>query len=56
MVTIIKKGDSKAHIKKALQKIEESSNQGLDAKKYCGILKLEEDPLAIQKKMRDEWQ
>lgn len=29
--------------------------KGVDTLKYCGILKLKEDPLAIQKKLRDEW-
>ena len=55
MVTIIKKGDSKASIQKALQKIEEKSDKGFDAQKFCGILKTEEDPLKVQKRMRDEW-
>ncbi|MFT7035361.1 MAG: hypothetical protein ACJA2S_003884 [Cyclobacteriaceae bacterium] len=56
MVTVIKKGDSKANIRKALQKIEEKDVKGFDAKKYCGILKLKEDPLEIQKRMRNEWE
>ncbi len=29
--------------------------KGADTIKYCGILKLKEYPLAIQKKLRDEW-
>lgn len=29
--------------------------KGADTRKYCGILKLKEDPLAIQKRLRDEW-
>jgi hypothetical protein len=29
--------------------------KGFDAKKFCGILKAEEDALAIQKRLRDEW-
>jgi N-acetyltransferase len=28
----------------------------LDAEKYSGILKLEDDPLDIQKRLRDEWE
>lgn len=28
----------------------------IDLMAYCGILKLKEDPLAIQKRLRDEWQ
>ncbi|MDX1958987.1 MAG: hypothetical protein SFU98_10465 [Leptospiraceae bacterium] len=27
----------------------------LNASKYCGILKLSEDPILIQKRLRDEW-
>ena len=30
--------------------------QGLDAYEYCGTLKLKEDALAIQKRLRDEWE
>ncbi len=33
-----------------------SIGKGVDTKKFCGILKLKEDPLATQKKLRDEWQ
>ncbi len=29
--------------------------KGVDTKKYCGVIKLKEDPLAIQKRLRDEW-
>ena len=32
------------------------AEKGVDTLKYCGVLKLKEDPLAIQKKLRDEWQ
>jgi hypothetical protein len=28
----------------------------LNAKKYVGILNLQEDPLEIQKRMRNEWE
>ncbi|MCW3073817.1 MAG: hypothetical protein JWP69_886 [Flaviaesturariibacter sp.] len=30
-------------------------NKGADIMKYCGIIKLEEDPQAIQKRLRNEW-
>lgn len=26
-----------------------------DIRQFCGVIKLKEDPLAIQKRMRDEW-
>lgn len=29
--------------------------KGMEAKKYSGTIRLKEDPLAIQKKLRDEW-
>jgi hypothetical protein len=29
---------------------------GFDAKKYNGALKLKEDPLHIQKQLRNEWE
>jgi hypothetical protein len=54
MVTIIKKGSDIKAIRKALSK--HKPRKGVDASKYCGVIKLKEDPLAIQKKMRDEWE
>ena len=46
--------------KKEFQKIVASMASEKDTKvvntlKYCGIIKLEKDPLVIQKEMRDEW-
>ncbi|WP_154857585.1 MULTISPECIES: hypothetical protein [Cyclobacterium] len=54
MVTIIKKGSDKKEVEKALSKIKRKKK--FDAYKYCGTLSLKEDPLEIQKKMRDEWE
>ena len=54
MVTIIKKGSDKKEIEKALSKVK--SKKQFDAYKYCGTLKLKEDALAIQKRMRNEWE
>ncbi len=53
MVTVIKQGSSKASIRLSLEKLKR--NKGIDAKKYCGVIKLKEHPLTIQKKLRDEW-
>lgn len=53
MVTVIKKGANKEELEKALSKLEKAKK--FDAYKYCGVIKLKEDPLEIQKKMRDEW-
>ena len=54
MVTVIRKGSSKKTIMEILQKLQ--IHKGLDAYKYCGVIKLKDDALAIQKKMRDEWE
>ncbi|HET6527384.1 MAG TPA: hypothetical protein VFG39_01400 [Balneolaceae bacterium] len=29
--------------------------QGLDAKKYSGVIQLKEDPVKYQKRIREEW-
>jgi len=57
MVLVLKKGASKKEIDSLLKKLVAPNNlSGLDAKKYCGTIKLKEDALAIQKQMRDEWE
>jgi hypothetical protein len=53
MVTIIKKGASKSSIKQLLQKIQ--VKKGIDAYKYCGVIKLKQHPILLQKILRDEW-
>jgi hypothetical protein len=52
MVTIIKKGTAKKEMEKALSGLK--SAKTFDAYKHCGKITLKEDPVAIQKKMRDE--
>lgn len=54
MVTIVKKGSDKKEAAKQLKKA--LKTKGVDTRKYCGVIKLVEDPLEIQKKMRDEWE
>lgn len=54
MVTVIKKGDTKEKINKLITKAIQT--KGVNTKKYCGVIKLKEDPLLIQKKLRDEWE
>lgn len=54
MVTVIKKSSGK---KKASEQIEKAlKTKGVDTHKFCGVIKLKEDPLLIQKRMRDEWE
>lgn len=56
MVIVIKSGSSKEEIEKALKKLDKNAKKGFNAQKFSGILNLEEDPLKIQKKLRDEWE
>lgn len=53
MVTIINKETKKEDFDKILSGL--SNIKRFDAYKYCRIIKLKDDPLAIQKTMRDEW-
>jgi hypothetical protein len=32
-----------------------SNRKGFDANKFCGAIKLKEDPMDIQERLRDEW-
>jgi hypothetical protein len=40
---------------KRVRRKKEDIPKGANILKYCGILKLKESPLAIQKRLRDEW-
>ena len=54
MVTIIKKGTNK---KQAVEQLNKAlQGKGVDTHKYCGVIRLKEDPRQIQKRMRDEWE
>ena len=57
MTLILKKGASKKDIQQINKKLNEiSSGKKLNAKKHSGVIKLKEDALSIQKKLRDEWE
>lgn len=60
MIVTIDGNSSPEEIEKALRKLHTAGNKKahkvFDAFKYCGIIKLKEDPMAIQKQMRDEWE
>ena len=57
MVTILKYGADKKKIKSLLERLKnQKSHGGIDAYKYCGVITLAEEPLLIQKEMRDEWE
>ena len=57
MVLVLKKGATKKDIEaieKALYK--KSVSTGFDARKYNGKILLKDEPIAIQTKLRDEWE
>ncbi len=56
MVLVLKKGATPKEIAALREKIKGLGGKRADTKKFCGVLKLKEDPLLIQKKMRDEWE
>jgi hypothetical protein len=56
MVLVLNKGATEKEMQLIRKKLQKKPRKGaLNLKKYSGIIKLKEDPLTIQKKMRDEW-
>jgi hypothetical protein len=55
MVTIIKKKTPKTRLRAAVKRSKPVPQEGFDARKHLGKWKLDEDSLATQKKLRDEW-
>lgn len=53
MVITIEKGDSKKKIEKKLNGL--TLGKGFDALKYLGKVKVNEDGLLIQRRLRDGW-
>ena len=56
MVLVLKKGASKKEIESVMKKLRSQKKKGFNARKYNGVLKLKEDPLTIQKRLRGEWE
>ena len=54
MKTIIRQKEDSKLAHKTLSKALE--NKGVNTRKHCGVIRLEEDPTTIQKRMRDEWE
>ena len=52
-IIILKTDDKKETVRRLISRLK--IEKGLDAKKYYGKIKLAEDPLIYQKKMRNEW-
>jgi len=58
MAIVIKQGMSKRQIAVQLKKLKPRRKKQRplpDIRKFAGTITLNEDPLVIQKKMRDEW-
>jgi hypothetical protein len=53
MVLILKNAKDIKKIKESLA--DRTGKKNFDAKKFCGALKVDEDALVIQKRLRDEW-
>jgi hypothetical protein len=57
MSSILKKGSDHSEIEKLNKELGRiKSKKGLNAKKYCGTVKIKEDGLVLQKRLRDEWE
>lgn len=57
MVATLKQGATREYIQKLLDRIsKEVESKGVDAHKFCGKISVKEDGLAIQKRLRDEWE
>lgn len=57
MITILKPGSTQLLISELWEKFNaKKKGKGIEARKFCGVLKLEEDPLAMQKRLRNEWE
>ena len=57
MTIIVKRTTTKRQLAALLKsrKRSQRKKKGVDLKSFAGKLKLEEDPLVIQKKLRDGW-
>lgn len=63
MVIVITSRSTKAEIAAALKKLElqktdrrRKSKKSFDALRYCGVIKLKQDPMDLQKQWRNEWE
>ena len=58
MVLVLKRGASIEEIAELKKKMAaaQPKKEGIKAAKYSGVLKLKEDPMDIQRRLRDEWE
>lgn len=62
MVVIITSRSTRAEIAAALKKLEgqrvgrrRKNKKAFNARDYCGVIRLKQDPLQLQKQWRNEW-
>lgn len=56
MIITLKQGSTQKLINEMMQKFfRKKKTRGIDASKYCGVLKMEEDALTVQHKLRNDW-
>ncbi len=53
MVMVLKSGATKREMASINRKL--ASRKSVNMLKFCGVIRLKEDPLAIQKRLRNEW-
>jgi len=57
MIFVLKKGASESEIEQANEKFRLfRQGRNIEPEKFCGLIKLGNDPLQIQKQLRDEWE
>ena len=57
MVVVLKRGATIKQIEKLNKRLRSIAlKKRMDAKKFCGTIILKESPLAIQQKLRNEWE
>lgn len=55
MTTILRSSTTRKELLALLKRKRKRPRKGVDVKSFSGTLTLKEDPLVIQKRMRDEW-
>ncbi len=55
MVTYVDKRTPKTRLRALVKGVKPKPQKGFDARKHLGKWQLEEDALATQKRLRDEW-
>jgi hypothetical protein len=55
MVTTIKRGSSREKIHKIMMDWT-SRRRKIDLERFCGIIRIKDDPITLQKAWRNEWE